>query len=958
MLLTNDHTLQPRLSESQLRELADSLPDLVWTCLAEGPCDYLNRQWIAYTGIPEAEQLGYGWLMQLHPDDRERVKAEWAAAVGAGVAFDIEFRIRRHDGVHRWFRTRAIALHDTSGTITKWCGSNSDIDDYKRTEHALRESEERKRMEEALREGEQRWRFAIEGAGDGLWDWDLPSRKAFVSTRYKEMLGYAEDEIGDGEEEWTSRIHPEDLSRVMGELQPNLDGLMPSFAVEHRVRCKDDSYKWILARGLVTSRDAAGKAVRMVGTSKDITASKHGEEERLRHLSLLQMMSSASPMAYLVVDNRTDEIRFFNKRFCEIWGIEHLAAQMERGELKNRDIIPECLPVLADVPAFAASCAPLQSEDNRAVIDDEIPFTGGRTIRRYSTHLRGADDRYYGRFYLFEDVTRHKRAERREAAHIRTMAAMASGVPLAEVLTTVVRGVEAEHPDTLGSVLLLDEAGTHLLSGAAPSLPSFYNDAIHGVAIGPTVGSCGTAAFRMERVVVVDIQSDPLWADYKDLAAEAGLAACWSEPILGGGGRLLGTFAFYFTELRVPNAGELATIVAAAKLAAMAIERKQAEAEKAKLQAQLQQSQKIEAIGTLAGGIAHDFNNILAGLLAGLSLLEVEPGEPTTRATDLKDMKALVERGAQLTRQLLGFARRGKYDVKPLDLGYVVAKTSTMFGSTRRDITVHLEVAPGLSPALMDHTQLEQVLLNLFVNAGQAMAGGGQLLLRVEDVLLGSEDTGPHGVAPGHFVKLVVTDTGTGMDAATQARIFEPFFTTKEPGKGTGLGLASVYGIIKSYDGFIQVESELGKGTTFTVFLPASDEPVAAEKAPAVTVQRGKGTILVVDDEAQLLKLCARLLKTMGYEVLSAGGGKEAIELLRQHGADVSLVILDLTMPEMSGAATYRALREIVPGVKVLLSSGYSIEGQAQELLAQGCSGFIQKPFDTSTLAAKVREFV
>jgi len=1076
--------MESRLSDSQLRELADSLSHLVWTCLAEGPCDYLSGQWVAYTGIPEADQLGYGWLMQLHPDDRERVKAEWAATVVAGVAFDIEFRIRRNDGVHRWFRTRAIPLHDTSGKLDKWCGSNSDIDDYKRTEQVLRESEERKRLEDALRESEQRWRFAIEGAGDGLWDWDVPSRKAFFSTRYKSMLGYAEDEISDGEEEWTSRIHPEDLPRVMAELQPHLDGVSPSYAVEHRVRCKDDSYKWILARGLVMSRDAAGKPLRMVGTSKDITASKHGQEERLRNLSLLQMMSSASPIGYLVVDNRTDEIRFFNKRFCEIWGIEHLAERMERGELKHQDIISDCLPVLADVPAFAASCAPLQSEASRVVIDDEIPFTGGRTIRRYSTQLRGADDRFYGRFYLFEDVTRHKQAERREAAHIRTMAAMTSGVPLAEVLITVVRGVELEHPDTLGSVLLLDEAGTHLLTGAAPSLPPFYNDAIHGVAIGPTVGSCGTAAFRKERVVVPDIQTDPLWADYKNLAAEAGLAACWSEPILGDGGRLLGTFAFYFTEPRVPNEAELATIVAAAKLAAVAIERKQAEAllrisnllleasqsiakvggweldlvtkklfwtaetyrlhdtspaefhptvdaavgyflpesrriisaaletamvrgesydlvletlttkgrridvrttcevtmhdgrptkltgifqditerkqaeaEKEKLQAQLVQSQKMEAIGTLAGGVAHDFNNILAGLLGGLSLLEVELGEPTTREADLEDMKALVERGAQLTKQLLGFARRGKYNVKPLDLGHVVAKTSAMFGSTRRDITVHLEVAPGLSPALMDHTQLEQVLLNLFVNAGQAMAGGGQLLLRVEDVLLAPEDTGPHGVAPGQFVKLVITDTGTGMDAATQGRIFEPFFTTKEPGKGTGLGLASVYGIIKSYDGFIQVESELGKGTTFTIFLPASQEPVASAKTPAVRVQRGKGTILLVDDEAVILNVCARLLKTMGYEVLSAGGGKEAIELLRQHGANVSLVILDLTMPEMSGAATYRALREVVPGVKVLLSSGYSIEGQAQELLAQGCSGFIQKPFDASTLSAKLREF-
>ena len=1032
-------------------------PQGAWLRVNEALCKLL--------GYSAGELLATTFQKVTHPDDLEAdLEQRRRLLAGEIDRYEMETRYLQRSGALVWGLLSVSLGRTAEGTPELFIAQIVDL-----TERNA-----------ALRESETRWRFAIEGAGDGLWDWDVAAGKEFFSTRYKEMLGYAEDEIGDGEEEWTSRIHPEDLPRVMAELQPHLDGVSPSYAVEHRVRCKDDSYKWILARGLVMSRDAAGKPLRMVGTHKDITASKHGQEERLRHLSLLQMMSSASPIGYLVVDNRTDEIRFFNKRFCEIWGIEHLAERMERGELKNGDIIADCLAVLADVPAFAASCAPLQSEANRVVIDDEIPFTAGRTIRRYSTHLRGADDRYYGRFYLFEDITRHKRAEQRDAAHVRTMAAIASGVPLPEVLATVVSGVEAEHPDMLGSVLLLDEAGTHLLTGAAPSLPPFYNDAIHGVAIGSAVGSCGTAAFRMERVVVADIQTDPLWADYKDLAAQAGLAACWSEPILGRGGRLLGTFAFYFTKPRVPNETELASIVTAANLAAVAIERKQveallrisnllleasqsiakvggweldlvtkklfwtaetyrlhdtspaefhptvdaavgyflpesrriisaalergegydlvletltakgrridvrttcevtmhdgrptkltgifqditerkqAEAEKEKLQAQLVQSQKMEAIGTLAGGVAHDFNNILAGLLGGLSLLEVELGEPTTREADLEDMRALVERGAQLTKQLLGFARRGKYDVKPLDLGHVVAKTSAMFGSTRRDITVHLEVAPGLSPALMDHTQLEQVLLNLFVNAGQAMAGGGQLLLRVEDVLLAPEDTGPHGVAPGQFVKLVITDTGTGMDAATQGRIFEPFFTTKEPGKGTGLGLASVYGIIKSYDGFIQVESELGKGTTFTIFLPASPEPIASAKTPAVRVQRGKGTILLVDDEAAILNVCARLLKTMGYEVLSAGGGKEAIELLRQHGANVSLVILDLTMPEMSGAATYRALREVVPGVKVLLSSGYSIEGQAQELLAQGCSGFLQKPFDASTLSAKLREF-
>jgi len=278
-----------------------------------------------------------------------------------------------------------------------------------------------------------------------------------------------------------------------------------------------------------------------------------------------------------------------------------------------------------------------------------------------------------------------------------------------------------------------------------------------------------------------------------------------------------------------------------------------------------------------------------------------------------------------------------------------------MYGRTRANITIQLDLAPDLLAVFMDHSQLEQVLLNLLVNAGQAMPGGGHLLLHAENADLADENGSQLGVPPGRYVKLLVTDTGSGMDAKTMSRIFEPFFTTKAPGQGTGLGLASVYGIIQNHAGFIGVESEMGKGTTFTLLLPATERPVAEDKTPKPVLQRGTGTILVVDDEAQVLKVCARLLEKLGYQVLTASEGAQAIELVRQHGAKISLVLLDMTMPKMSGRQTYEAMREILPGIKVLLSSGYSIEGQAQALLDGGCNGFIQKPFDAVALSAKVQ---
>jgi two-component system, cell cycle sensor histidine kinase and response regulator CckA len=388
-------------------------------------------------------------------------------------------------------------------------------------------------------------------------------------------------------------------------------------------------------------------------------------------------------------------------------------------------------------------------------------------------------------------------------------------------------------------------------------------------------------------------------------------------------------------------------------------ERKQAERERAQAALQLQQIQthSMEAIATLAGGIAHDFNNILAGLLGKLSLLELDFSETGKASSDLQDMKDLVDRAANLTKQLLGFACRGKYDVQPLDLVHVAKKASALFGRRHKDITIQLDFAPGLPAVLMDRSQLDQVLLNLLSNAAQAMPKGGLLCLRAESTQLTHEEVAAHGVAPGHFVKLVVADTGVGMDEATQARIFEPFFTTKHKGQGAGLGLASVYGILKSHAGFITVDSTLGKGATFTLFLPATDRPNTEEKTPPPRLQRGEGRkILVVDDEEMLRNVCARLLQRLGYEVLTASGGKQAVDLVRQHGKEISLVILDMVMPDMSGSQTYDALQKVAPGLKVLLCTGYSIDGQAQEIIDRGCNGFLQKPFDVATLSAKLQE--
>jgi len=385
-------------------------------------------------------------------------------------------------------------------------------------------------------------------------------------------------------------------------------------------------------------------------------------------------------------------------------------------------------------------------------------------------------------------------------------------------------------------------------------------------------------------------------------------------------------------------------------------ERKQTEDEKNKLETQLQQAQKMESIGTLAGGIAHDFNNILMGIQgnASLMLLKIESDHPNYEK--IKNIEKYVQNGTELTKQLLGFARRGKYLIKPTNLNEIIEKSSSLFARTKKEIQVHTDLHENLWTAEVDRGQIGQVLLNLYVNAWQAMFNGGDLYLHTANVILDRSYVQPYKVEPGRYVKISVSDTGVGIDKETQERIFEPFFTTKEMGRGTGLGLASVYGIIKSHGGYINVYSEKERGTVFTIYLPASRKKVPNEnKAASAAIIKGKGTILLIDDEKMILDVGIELLEELGYTVQLAMRGQDAIDVFQRDRGKIDLIIMDMIMPGMSGGETFDRLKKIDPDIKVLLSSGYSINSQAAKILQRGCDGFIQKPFNMNQLAEKVQ---
>lgn len=384
--------------------------------------------------------------------------------------------------------------------------------------------------------------------------------------------------------------------------------------------------------------------------------------------------------------------------------------------------------------------------------------------------------------------------------------------------------------------------------------------------------------------------------------------------------------------------------------------------EKKELESQLRQSQKLEGVGQLAGGIAHDFNNLLTVILGRSQMLQkkLERASPLQRDVDLIHKTA--ERAASLTRQLLAFSRKQLLQPKVLDLNTVVADMDKML---QRVIGEHIELAtvlhPGLGRIKVDPGQMEQVIMNLAVNARDAMPQGGKLMIETANVVLDQNYTRQHmSVQPGRYVMLAVTDAGCGMDSQTQARIFEPFFTTKEPGKGTGLGLFTVYGIVKQSGGNVWVYSEAGRGSTFKIYLPHVDD--AADELSAIQESdrevKGSETILLVEDEETVRELSQEILQEEGYQVLVASNGKEAIQLCQDYNGSIDLVVTDVVMPKMSGPELVRQLSSLRPAAKTLFLSGYTNASITHNEVLSPEVEFLQKPFSAEAFARKVRQIL
>jgi len=389
-------------------------------------------------------------------------------------------------------------------------------------------------------------------------------------------------------------------------------------------------------------------------------------------------------------------------------------------------------------------------------------------------------------------------------------------------------------------------------------------------------------------------------------------------------------------------------------------ERRQAEAEKKQMQKQLLHSQKMESVGMLAGGIAHDFNNLLQVINGNTQLLLLDKSKNHPDLTNLKEIEKACSMAAQSVRQLLLFSRKAETDRRPMNLNEGFEQARRLLERTiPKMIDIQLHLGRNLWTVLADPVQMEQTLLNLGGNAADAMPDGGRFVIETQNITLDDKYAQNHlGAAPGDYVLLTVSDTGCGMDKETIEHIFDPFFTTKEFGKGTGLGLASVYGIVKGHGGYIMCYSELGQGTTFKIYLPAMKKEVEtkSEKKSEHELIGGTETILIVDDDASIRDFTANVLEHFGYEIMTATNGQEALKLYSDKKDEIHLVILDIGMPVMGGQQCLVELLKINPSARVLIASGYSINGTAKKVMDSGAKGFISKPYQLDELITRVRD--
>jgi len=958
--------------KQQFQLAIDTIPGLVWSTLPDGHADFLNQRWRDYTGLTIAQASGWGWQAAIHSDDVGSLMDYWKSLLASGAPGETEARLRRFDGKYRWFLFRAVPLYDESGKLVKWYGTNIDIEDRKRAEALL--AAENAALEMIAKGNplprvlEALCRLVEEMYGGSLCSILLldPNGKLRhgAAPNLPESYLRAIDGGAIGERAGSCGTAAFRRERVIVEDIAN-DPLWEdyrSLAAEHGLRAC-----WslpiltqegkVLGTFAIYSREPGSPDAQQLETVEQLThlagvaIERTRAEEELRrseaYLAEAQRLSLTGSFGWNVASGEL----YWSDETYELVGLDRRTKPTLEDVLRR--VHPEDLALVRDILDRAAREREGLDFEHRFLMDDgSVKHVHVRACT--ATSESGALE-YVG---AVTDVTALKRAEALLAGEKRLLEYVAKGNPLAEILDSLCRIVEHDASGCLCAIVLVDSSGTRLEHGAAPSLPSSYNERIHGRAIDLASGPCGMAACLNEQVIAADVASDTRWSvQWCTHALAHGLRACWSTPIVSSTGKVLGTFALYFREPCSPTPQHRNLIEQFTHLASIAIERAQAEDTLRRSERQLRQAQRLEAMGTLAGGIAHDFNNILGAVLGygEMALRNAPKGSRLRR--DLDSIMTAGERGRALVDRILAFSRSGVGERVAVHVEKMVREALDLLEAKLPEgIRVEAELRAGRAAMLGDPTQVHQVLMNLGANAVQAMSSGGTLSVSLDAVRFDAARSATIGaVAVGDYIVLNVADSGSGIAPEILDRIFDPFFTTKEVGVGTGLGLSLVHGIVAEVGGAIDVMSRPGAGSAFTVYLPrAGDAPVADEdEVPALP--RGNGEqVLIVDDEEALVRLTAETLAELGYVPVSFTSSVAALAALRAHPERFDAVITDERMPGMSGSELVREVRALRGAIPILLVSGYLGAAVVQSARDAGADALLNKPLSARELATSL----
>jgi two-component system cell cycle sensor histidine kinase/response regulator CckA len=762
----------------------------------------------------------------------------------------------------------------------------------------ISDRESRVQAEKLLKTSEERYRRIVSVTNEGIWSIDSDQKTTFVNAKMAAMLGYSEEELlGRPLTEFSLN---EDLALLQNQMEMRRKG--QSTRYERRLRKKDGSVLWTFVSAAPMFEE--GKFIGSLAMYTDISERKRAEKTMRQSEEKFRLAFMTSPDSLAI--NRSSDGAFLdvNQGFEDLTGFT-------REEAIGRS--PMELGLWQDRTSLKQIFAEIRQHGKVRNLETEFTFKGGVVRRCLLSAVELILDGERCLISMTRDIDEIKKAQEAVRANEQRLHAIleASADPVVVY-------------DATGAATFVNPAFSRVFGWQAEEV------------LGHRIPFVPPAQNKITQEIIAKLYTheETHTLETKRLTKDGRLldVVISAAGIPDDTGRYIGM---------VVNLTDVT--------------------QTKKLEAQLRQAQKMEAIGTLSGGIAHDFNNILSAIMGYTELAHVLARQGQPNEHELEEVLQAAERARKLVRQILTFSRKAEADLKPLSLNDSIRRSLRMLEHTLpKMIAIETNLAPDLKRVNADLNQMEQVIMNLATNAADAMPEGGRLLIETENITLSDDYSHEHlEVSPGDYVQLMVSDTGCGIAPQALEHIFDPFFTTKETGRGTGLGLSTVYGIVKAHHGYIYCYSEPGAGTTFKIYLPAQEAALPTpdqDRGPSDRLFKGSETILLVDDEQALRDLGSRFLSEAGYRTLLAANGEEALEVYRARKDEIDLVIMDLSMPGMGGHKCLQEILAINPQAKVVIASGYSANGQAKVALESGAASYVAKPFRLIDLLVTVRD--